>query len=272
LAGKRIPANQVIESDMLISHFEHGPVSAYPRDYLDGSHQPLHLHREAQLLYAVNGVMRVVTAQGAWVLPPSRAVWIPPEVAHEIFMSGDVQMRSLFIAPELSPASLQHCCVLAVTPLLRELILRAVQGPPHADNPLIQQLMLEELAGLEYLPLHIPMPGDRRLQNICLALLRTPDHPNTLEDWAQQVGASSRTLARLFQLQLKMNFNAWRQQLRLMEALPRLLAGDSVQSVARDLGYGSARAFSAMFRRLLGDNPREYLNALNQLSSINASR
>ncbi|WP_207867294.1 helix-turn-helix transcriptional regulator [Pseudomonas sp. 58(2021)] len=257
---------------MLISHFEHGPVSAYPRDYLDGAHQPLHLHREAQLLYAVSGVMRVVTAQGAWVIPPTRAVWIPPQIGHEIFMSGDVQMRSLFIAPELSPASLQHCCVLAVTPLLRELILRAVQGPPHADNPLIQQLMLEELAGLENLPLHIPMPSDRRLQNICLALLREPDHPNTLEDWAQHVGASSRTLARLFQQQLKMNFNAWRQQLRLMEALPRLLAGDSVQSVARDLGYGSARAFSAMFRRLLGDNPREYLNALNQLSSINASR
>lgn len=55
LAKKRIPANQVIESDMLISHFEHGPVSAYPRDYLDGAHQSLHLHREAQLLYAVEG-------------------------------------------------------------------------------------------------------------------------------------------------------------------------------------------------------------------------
>lgn len=268
LAVKRIPAKQVIESDMLISHFEHGPVSAYPRDYLDGAHQPLHLHREAQLLYAVSGIMRVVTQSGAWVIPPSRAVWIPPEVAHEIFMSGDVQMRSLFIAPELSPASLKQCCVLAVTPLLRELILRAVQGPPHADNPLIQQLMLEELAGLENLPLHIPMPTDRRLQNICLALLHTPDHANTLEDWAQQVGASSRTLARLFQQQLQMSFNAWRQQLRLMEALPRLLAGDSVQRVAQDLGYGSARAFSAMFRRLLGENPREYLNNLSKLSEL----
>lgn len=168
----------------------------------------------------------------------------------------------------LSPAALQQCCVLAVTPLLRELILRAVQGPPHADNPLIQQLMLEELASLENLPLHIPMPTDRRLQNICLALLHTPDHPNTLEDWAQQVGASSRTLARLFQQQVQMSFNAWRQQLRLMEALPRLLAGDSVQRVARDLGYGSARAFSAMFRRLLGENPREYLNNLSKLSEL----
>ncbi|WP_237885276.1 AraC family transcriptional regulator [Pseudomonas sp. PGPR40] len=254
---------------MLISHFLHGPVSAYPRDYVDGAHQQLHQHREAQLLYAVRGTMRVLTAQGAWVIPPTRAVWIPPLVAHEIFMSGEVRMRSLFIAPELSPPTLQQCCVLAVTPLLRELILRAVQGPQHAENSLIQKLMLEEIASLENLPLYIPMPEDRRLLGICLALLRAPDHSNTLEDWAQQVGASSRTLARLFQQQLKMNFNAWRQQLRLMEALPRLLAGESVQSVACDLGYGSARAFSAMFRRLLGENPREYLNALNKLSELN---
>ncbi|EZP31201.1 AraC family transcriptional regulator [Pseudomonas sp. RIT288] len=68
--------------------------------------------------------------------------------------------------------------------------------------------------------------------------------------------------------QLKMSFNAWRQQLRLMEALPRLLAGDSVQRVAQDLGYGSARAFSAMFRRLLGDNPRDYLQTLSKLSEL----
>lgn len=257
---------------MLISHFHQGPICAHPRDYPDGAHQQRHIHREAQLLYAMCGTMRVVTAQGAWVIPPTRAVWIPPWVEHEIFMSGAVHMRSLFIDPELSPANLGQCCVLAVTPLLRELILRAVQGPQHAQNPLIQQLMLEEIAGLENLALHIPMPEDRRLQGICLALLQTPDHPNTLEDWAQQVGASSRTLARLFQQQVKMSFNAWRQQLRLMEALPRLIAGQSVQSVAQDLGYGSARAFSAMFRRLLGHNPREYLGALNQLSAINASR
>lgn len=257
---------------MLISHFYHGPVSAYPRDYADGAHQERHQHREAQFLYAMCGLMRVVTENGAWIIPPSRAVWIPPMVAHEIFMQGEVRMRSLFIAPEYSPATLQNCCVLAVTPLLRELILRAVQGPASAENPLIQQLMLEEISALENLPLHLPMPADRRLQGLCRALLHCPDHPHTLEDWAQEAGASSRTLARLFQQEMGMTFNAWRQQLRLMEALPRLLAGDSVQAVAQALGYGSARAFSGMFRRVLGDNPREYLNALNQFNGISASR
>lgn len=92
-------------------------------------------------------------------------------------MAGEVRMRTLFIAAERCPASFQQCCVLAVTPLLRELILRAVQGPQQAQNPLIQQLMLEEIASLENLPLHVPMPQDRRLQAICLALLRTPTTP-----------------------------------------------------------------------------------------------
>lgn len=257
---------------MLIDHFYHGPVSAYPRDYPEGAHQVLHSHRQAQFLYAASGTMRVATTQGAWVIPPTRAVWIPPLVEHEIFMAGEVRMRSLFIDPALCPASLQQCCVLAVTPLLRELILRAVQGPRQAENPLIQHLMLEEIGNLDNLPLHIPMPEDRRLRAICMALLRQPDHFHSLEDWAHQVGASSRTLARLFQQELQMSFNAWRQQLRLMEALPRLLAGDSVQQVAEALGYGSARAFSAMFQRLLGDTPRSYVNTLNQLSEVGTVR
>lgn len=268
LAKKRIPDNKLIESDMLVNHLHYAPVSAHPRDYPDGAHQELHLHREAQLLYAITGLMRLVTADGAWVIPPTRAVWIPPMIEHEIFTSGEVRMRSLFIAAEHCPTDLDTCCVLAVTPLLRELILRAAQGPQHATNPLIQQLMLEEIAALENLPLHIPMPHDRRLLAICMALLKTPDHANTLEDWAQQVGASSRTLARLFNQELAMSFNAWRQQLRLVEALPRLLAGDSVQSVAQSLGYGSARAFSAMFSRMQGENPREYVNALGRLSAV----
>lgn len=253
---------------MLISLFSHIPVTAHPQDYPDGAHQPRHVHADAQFLYAVSGVMRLITASGAWVIPPSRAVWIPPMVEHEIFMSGEVMMRSLFIAAEHCPAGLDSCCVLAVTPLLRELIVRATQRTEHAGNPLIQQLMLEEIATLENVPLHIPMPRDRRLHSICTALLKAPDHGNTLEDWAQAVGASSRTLMRLFNKEMGVSFNAWRQQVRLMEALPRLLAGESMQRVANDLGYGSARTFSAMFSRLLGESPREYLGALKKLSDL----
>lgn len=271
MAINRIQDRKVIKPAMLIDLHSNQRMSAIARDYVDGEHVESHLHREAQLLYAATGLMRLVTANGAWVIPPTRGVWIPPQLDHEIFMAGTVQMRTLFISPEACPTTLTGCCVLGIPPLLRELILRAVHlddgklanVPEHPQFSLLEQLILLELTHLQQMPLHLPMPRDRRLQAICVALLQNPEHGHSLEDWAQQVGASSRTLTRLFTQELGMSFQQWRQQLRLTEALPRLLAGDSVQSVAHALGYGSTRAFSAMFSRLLGETPRDYVKNIS---------
>jgi AraC-like DNA-binding protein len=248
---------------MLISLLRHHPLSAVSLDYADGEHVEPHLHHDAQFLYAVRGLMRVVTASGAWIIPPTRAVWIPAGLEHEIFMSGPVHMRSLFIAVDVAPRT-GNCCVLSVTPLLRELILRAglLEEQDNGQREAVQRLILDEVGRLEHMPLYIPMPRDRRLQAICLTLLEKPEHTHSLEDWAQQVGASSRTLTRLFRQELGMGFQEWRQLVRLTEALPRLLAGDSVQRIAQDLGYASGRAFAAMFRRLLGETPRAYVASL----------
>ncbi|WP_447593028.1 AraC family transcriptional regulator [Aquipseudomonas campi] len=256
---------------MLIEFPQTGRFAAVGIDYVDGHHIEPHRHRQAQFLYAASGLMRLVTAQGAWVIPPTRAVWIAPDLEHEIFISGTVRMRTLFIPQEACPTGLSGCCVLAVTPLLRELILRAIeqQGGTAPSAALIQQLILSEIAALERLPLYLPMPADRRLLAICVTLLQSPEHTFTLEDWGQRVGASSRTLARLFRQELDMSFQEWRQQLRLTEALPRLIAGENVQSIAQSLGYASPRAFSAMFRRLLGENPREYVQAITRLTELN---
>ncbi|WP_342247341.1 AraC family transcriptional regulator [Pseudomonas sp. OTU5201] len=256
---------------MLIRLHQHDRLSAVAHDYQDGAHVERHCHEEAQFLYAARGLMRLVTTAGAWVIPPTQAVWIPPGVEHQIFMAGQVQMRTLFIAADAVPASLDDCCVLAVPPLLRELILRAVQleeMDAEEHRALVQRLLLHEIAALEHMPLHLPLPEDRRLRAICLALLKAPEQDRTLEDWGLEVGASSRTLARLFARELGMSFNDWRQQLRLTEALPRLLSGQSVQQVATELGYGSGRAFSAMFRRLLGKNPKEYVASLGHLATL----
>ncbi|HIE5684826.1 TPA: AraC family transcriptional regulator [Pseudomonas aeruginosa] len=257
---------------MLIEHRPDGLLAAISLDFPDGHHLGRHFHPQAQFLYAARGLMRLATHHGAWVIPPTRAVWIPPRVEHEIFMSGEVHMRTLFIEQPETPTPLSDCCVLAVTPLLREMILRAIhlESQPRLDDfrQRLQGLILSEIANLERMPLYLPMPRDRRLQAICQALLKQPELGLTLDDWGLRVGASSRTLARLFAQELQMSFHEWRQQLRLTEALPRLLAGDSVQVVALDLGYGSTRAFSSMFRRLLGETPRDYLGRLEQLARI----
>ncbi len=239
------------------------PVAAMPKDFPSGHTIAPHRHARAQLVYAVAGVMRVTTARGAWIVPPQRAVWMPAGMEHEIRMSGRVAMRTLYIDPKAAPTSLGDCTVIEVTPLLRALILRAVEEPVDYDESggagLVMALILEELRRVTTVPLRIPLPTDARLVALCRALLEDPAATDTLDDWAERVGASARTLARLFQRETGMGFTQWRQQVRLAEAVSRLASGEPVALVSEELGYASASAFTAMFRRALGSTPRHYL-------------
>jgi len=117
LAAQQRSAKKIIGTAMFIDHLPQGRIGAVALDYPDGAHVDLHLHSQAQFLYAAQGLMRLVTEAGAWVIPPTRAVWIPPGIEHQIFMSGQVQMRTLFIAAEAAPPNLDACCVLAVPPV-----------------------------------------------------------------------------------------------------------------------------------------------------------
>jgi AraC-like DNA-binding protein len=239
------------------------PVAAMAKDFPSGFAIAPHSHPRAQLIYAADGVMRVISPLGAWVVPPLRAVWIPAGVEHEVRMSGAVAMRTLYIAPRAAPSELGSCAVIEVTPLLRALILRAVEEPIEYDEAgaagLVMALILAELARATTVPLRIPLPSDPRLAALCRALLNDPAEADTLDHWAERVGASARTLARLFQRETGMGFTQWRQQVRLADAVGRLAKGEPVARVAENLGYSSASAFAAMFRRTLGATPRQYL-------------
>ena len=242
-------------------------VAAMAKDFPPGHVVGEHVHERAQLVYAVSGVMRVTTRDGTWVVPTHRAVWVPPGEPHQIRMSGAVAMRTLYIAKDATASLPSRCGVIEVGPLLRELILAATDHPPDQPDPtgrmaLIGALVLVELRSVPVMPLHAPLPRDPRLVAVCRALIDDPARPEGLEAWADRVGASARTLARLFRAETGMSFAAWRQQTRLIEALARLAEGQSVSLVAHDLGYDSASAFTAMFRRTLGSTPSRYFERL----------
>jgi AraC-like DNA-binding protein len=233
------------------------------KDFPSGFVIAPHSHPRAQLIYAADGVMRVISPQGAWVVPPLRAVWIPAGIEHEVRMSGPVAMRTLYIDSKSAPPLLAACTVIDVTPLLRALILRAVEEPieydEHGAAGLVMALILSELSRANAVPLRIPLPSDPRLAALCRALLDNPAETDTLDDWAERSGASARTLARLFNRETGMGFTQWRQQVRLAEAVGRLAKGEPIARIAESLGYSSASAFTAMFRRTLGATPRQYL-------------
>ena len=240
------------------------PIGAMAKDFADGFYIAPHAHPRHQLIHASSGVMRISTPQSAFVVPPHRAVWMPAHVVHDVRMAGAVAMRTLYVTPEAVASLPKECGVVAVSPLLRELILRATSLPLLYDENgaegRVMALILDELRVLPVLPLNLPMPRDARLLKICRAILDDPSDTSTLAGWGKRIGASSRTLARGFQRETGLSFARWRQQARLLEALSRLAQGHSVTTIALDLGYDSPSAFTNMFRRALGRTPSTYFD------------
>ena len=238
------------------------PFSGMSVDRSSGHKVATHCHPTAQLIYAVAGVIVVTVPDGQWVLPPTRALWIPAGICHEMQTVGEVHLRTLYIRPDLGPAQLDGCQVVHVSPLLRELIVAAVAiapstEPARRDQHLID-LLLDELVTAPSLPLRLPWPTDPEIAHVCRKLADHPDDNATLSTWATRLGIDARTVQRRFLRETGMTFGRWRQQARLVHALERLAGGERVLAVALDLGYSSPSAFSSMFKRQFGATPSAY--------------
>uniref|UniRef100_UPI003B3B91F6 AraC family transcriptional regulator n=1 Tax=Sphingomonas sp. TaxID=28214 RepID=UPI003B3B91F6 len=201
---------------------------------------------------------------GFWPVPPQCALWIPAGALHAIKASGVIEGYNAFIDPAAGTGLPGECCTVSVSPLLRELLIRAAGFP--ADYPLggyesrVHTLLLEEIAAAPVRALHLRMPDDPRLRRLAEMMIADPADRGTAAGWARRAGFSERTLARLLQSQTGLSFGRWRQQLLIVLALQRMAEGASVQRVAADLGYESAGSFVTMFRKALGTSPRRYMS------------
>jgi len=214
-----------------------------------------------QLLYATSGLMRAETGAEVWVVPPHRALWLPDGVSGVVRMQGRVAVRTLYLrsAGLLPPRTL----AVDVPPLLRELILHAVRSCPleraRADHQRIVDMIGDQLAVAPHPPLQLPLPHDGRALRLARAMMANPEQAGALNRLAAGVGASRRTLERLFLAETGMTIGQWRGRLRLVLAVEQLAAGRPVTAVASAVGYATPSAFTAMFRAQLGDPPRRYL-------------
>lgn len=220
-----------------------------------------HSHPWLQFSWAISGVLEVHTDQGRYIAPPQRAVWIPAGLQHRVYCGPATQLRSLYIEPQYLPQQPQ-CSVVQVSPLLRELIQAFSQGP--VEYPLdgaegrLASVLLDQLAIAPRLDSMLPLPADPRLQQLCNQLQQQPDHPASLQHWAEQLGLSEKTLSRLFLRETGLGFRLWRQRLRLLSALPLLEQQQSVTDVAISCGYDSVSAFIKAFAVLFGCTPGEF--------------
>jgi len=241
------------------------PVTTLTYEFADGHTIPEHYHPEDQLVYASRGVMTVRTSDGTWVVPAHRAVWIPAKTPHSIVMSGPVSMRTLYLRARQVRHMPRTCCVVNVSSLLQELVLHACRSPNLSRRSRVQRhlvdFIVDQLETVQAIPLQLPSPSDARAIRVADALRRDPGDQDSLEQLCDKVGASKRTIERLFQSETGLSLGKWRQQLRLQRSLQLLASGEKVTHAALETGYSTPSAFIAMFRDALGVTPGRYFES-----------
>lgn len=228
---------------------------------------PRHQHARGQLIGARRGLLQIDAGSAHWLLPAGHLGWVPAHVPHALLAQQGFDGWSLYFSDEATVSLPDQPRILLPSPLLQAAINRALTWPPaslDAAQQHVAEVIVDEIAASTPLPLALAQPQDRRLRRVAHALAQQPHDERAMAAWAALVGISSRTLARRWQAETGMGLAQWRQRLRVLHALPRLLAGESVLSTALSLGYETPSAFIAVFKRELGTTPRRYAMAAQQ--------
>lgn len=225
---------------------------------------PAHGHSRGHVVYPASGVLSLITDNGSWIAPPNRAVWIPAGFAHHHRAHGATDMRVVFLDADLAALLPDHPSVLVVTPLAREATLALTSETERTAeaHERLRRVMIDEFVTAAEQPLHLPEPHDDRLRAVARLVEEDLAAPRSLAELGRQVGASERTLTRLFQRETGMTFRQWRTQLRIHHALLLLTDGLPVVDVAVACGWSNPSDFIDAFTALVGETPGRYQRTL----------
>ena len=233
-----------------------------------GAAVAFHTHEESQVIFAASGTMQVYTASGCWFVPPQLALWMPAGIAHRVDMLSDTELRMIYWHPSIlkkwtPERSLDSIVAMAVTPLLRELILAVIKDDtPSEKAELAVRLILQELTEAPDVPMFLPMPTSIIGKRVADLVLADSQMHLGVSDLADRAATSIRSISRMFPVETGLTFKVWRQRARIALAIDQLSAGRAISQVAADVGFGSTEAFSFAFRQVTTMTPTAFLNRL----------
>jgi AraC-like DNA-binding protein len=238
----------------------HGGV-AVPVDMAAGQRFDRHQHPVHQLAWAPRGLLTMHVGEQSWVLPRSRALWIPAGIWHEVLADRGTTMMGLYFDPATCPITWPDPTVVATSGLVGGLLEHLAEAIDDDERRRAEAVVFDLLRPLPVATLEVPMPADARALIVAAALVDDPADGRSLAEWGRTVGASARTLARAFERDTGLGFERWRTRARMAAALSRLAGGSTVTRAAMDVGYASTSAFVAAFRRTTGATPGRYFAA-----------
>lgn len=230
------------------------PLAVMPKSFSNGSATGWHSHARGQVLYATHGLMLAETEAGAWAVPTGHALLLPPGIRHDISMHGEVRMLTTYVAPDewMSVAG-SYCQVIKATRLFDAALAALCEEPVlyelEGRGAHLASVIFDEIGRAEIAELALPLPRARRLREICRRLIENPALPGDLDEWAEAIATSRRTLTRTFRDETGMSFTAWKRQLRKLQSLKLREEGFPVKSIAARVGYQSPQALRAMMKR-----------------------
>ena len=239
------------------------PVVPIVADSPAGFNSGWHTDCRGQLIGVHSGVLDVTTESGTWIVSPQKAVWVPINHLHKVESFRNAKRCCLFIDDQVSSALPDQCSIIQISPLIRELHntflnLEQPYDKDGADGRLLQ-VLIDQLSTSSESPLNLPDTDEPRLKKILDFYRQNPSDTQTIQQWADTLGVSVSTLTRMFKHELNMSFTTCRQHIRLLAAVRKLAEGNSIASVAQEVGFQSQSSFTALFRRVYGVTPKRYL-------------
>lgn len=221
-----------------------------------------HAHARGQIFGIESGVMAIRTEHAYWLIGPGQCLWLPPHIPHEARSHGAVAGWSLYVSAAKCSGLPDEPFLAGGTRLLTALADRLSHDADEtrwdAQISRLAECFWHEFLTAPRASVSLPFPKSEQLCRVANTLSDNPADSRDQKDWAKLAAMSLRSFVRHFTLETGLPFSAWRQRLRILNAQEKLARGESVASVALDVGYESLGAFATAFHKNTGYRPSDY--------------
>ena len=228
--------------------------SAGPLEFAESRQDFLH-----QLYWSPDGVLSAVFGADAMFVGSREALWVERAVSHDV-RAGDQQTVYRIYLREV-PAALEGLRVGAVSVDDRAArLIQAIARPGYDENAALdaRRRIMTGLSPSDDACVTRNRTGSGYAMTVVRALSHDPGDDTRLDEWADQLHISAKTLQRDFVREFGMPFSRWRTRLRLRTARV-LLETEPVAKVAQRVGYASPSAFIAAYGAEFGHTPGRHV-------------